>query len=57
MTIAQIRAALIVKFGARMYRITRDGEIHVHGVMPNTQIVGWYLYGYVGDAETEARLQ
>lgn len=57
MTIAQIRAALVAKFGARMYRITRDGEIHVRCVMPNTNTTGWYLYGYVGSAETEARLQ
>lgn len=56
MTIKTIRNALRVKFGARRYRITRTGDIHVFGVMPSTNVVGWYLYGYVGDASTEARI-
>ena len=51
-----IRAALRSLFGARQYRITRDGEIHVYGVMPNSNVVGWYLYGYVGERYTEQRL-
>lgn len=34
--IAQARAALRNKFGARQYRITREGVIHVRGTMPNT---------------------
>lgn len=55
-TISTIRAALIDQFGARQYRITRDGEIHVHGTMPNTNQVGWYLYGAIDSAETLARL-
>ncbi len=51
-TIAQIRRALIAKFGERQYRITRDGDIHVHGRMPNTNIDGWYLYGWIHDDQT-----
>lgn len=51
-----IRAALRNQFGARQYRITAAGEIHVHGVMPNTGIVGWWLYGWMGDATTMAYL-
>lgn len=54
--ITTIRAALINEFGARQYRITRDGEIHVYGTMPNTNTVGWYLYGTIDSAETLARL-
>ena len=54
--LSSIRAALINEFGARQYRITRDGEIHVYGTMPNTNQTGWYLYGYVGNAETMYRL-
>ncbi len=54
--ITTIRAALIKEFGARQYRITSDGEIHVHGTMPNTNQTGWYLFGAVDSAETLARL-
>jgi len=25
------------------YRITKDGEVHFYGVMPNANKVGWYL--------------
>jgi hypothetical protein len=57
MTTTQIRSALRTQFGVRMYRITADGEIHVHGTMPNSNATGWYLFGVVGDAQTEARLQ
>ena len=28
------------------YRITKDGEVHFYGEMPNTNQVGWYLAGY-----------
>ena len=51
-----IRQTLRAEFGARQYRITRDGEIHVHGTMPNTNQVGWYLYGSIDNTETLARL-
>lgn len=44
-----LRAALRARFGARRYRITRDAEIHVYGQMPNTNIVGWWFFGYVED--------
>lgn len=56
MSITTIRNILRNAFGARQYRITRDGEIHVYGTMPNTNQTGWYLFGRVGDAETESRL-
>jgi hypothetical protein len=55
-SISTIRAALRNEFGARQYRITRDGEIHVYGTMPNTNTVGWYLCGTIDSAETLARL-
>ena len=51
------RAALRNAFGAGKYRITRDGEIHVYGRMPNSTKTGWYLYGWVGDAQTTARIE
>lgn len=55
-SVKTLRAALVDKFGTRQYRITQEGQIHVHGTMPNTNQVGWYLFGFVGDAHTEARL-
>lgn len=51
-----LRQALRREFGPRCYRITRDGDIHGFGVMPNTNITGWYLYGRVDDAQTLVRL-
>lgn len=57
MTIAAIRKALRNAFGPRKYRITKNGEIHVFGLLPNTSTAGWYLFGFVGEAETEARIQ
>jgi hypothetical protein len=56
-SIKTIRSALIAKFGERQYRITRSGEIHVFGTMPNTNSIGWYLYGYTDDTDdTETNL-
>lgn len=26
------------------YRITADGEVHLHGEMPNSQTTGWFLF-------------
>jgi hypothetical protein len=54
--ITAIRHAMREQFGARRYRITRDGTIHVHGRMPNSIVVGWYEYGGVGDPVTLERL-
>ena len=54
--LSNIRAALINEFGARQHRITRDGEIHVYGTMPNTNQTGWYLYGRIDNAQTLAQL-
>ena len=56
MTTAQIRKVLRTHFGARHYRITSAGEIHVYGCMPNTNEDGWYFFGYIGNPETEARI-
>lgn len=55
-TITAIRTALRNEFGTRKYRITRDGDIHVYGTMPNTNTVGWYLYGRTDSTETMCRL-
>ena len=26
------------------YRITRDGEVHFYGKMPNSNVTGWWLF-------------
>jgi len=38
-----LRSLLIRDYGARNYRLTRDGDVHVYGTMPNTNQEGWYL--------------
>ena len=56
-TMTAIRQALRAQFGSRNYRITRNGEIHAYSPMPNAdQVTGWWLYGWVGDSTTMARL-
>jgi hypothetical protein len=52
MTTPTIRSALRQAFGDRQYRITASGEIHVKGEMPNSETIGWYLYGFAWDPET-----
>jgi hypothetical protein len=47
---------LAAEFGARRYRITRNGDIYVYDTMPNTNQVGWYLFGSVDCAYTLVRL-
>jgi hypothetical protein len=55
MTEKELRKILVSLFGKRNYRITRDNDIHVYGVMPNTNLYGWYLYGYKTKDNTVAR--
>ena len=57
MTISQIRKTLRAKFGACRYRITRDNEIHVYSRMPNTNVTGWYFFGFLGEKMTEERIK
>ena len=46
----------VESIGAERYRITRDGEVHVYGIMPNTNRAGWYLFAQ-STAEARARIQ
>lgn len=57
MSIAQVRIALRNAYGDHMYRITRAGEIHVYGMLPNSNTKGWWLFGDVSSAETIARIE
>lgn len=36
------------------YRITADGEVHMHGQMPNTNQIGWYLFAQSPDEAVRA---
>jgi len=56
-TKSTVRVLLADSFGTGNVRITREGEIHVNGVMPNTDRWGWYLWGQIGNPDTEARLR
>ena len=49
--IKTLRSALRAKYGAGRYRITRNDEVHVYGLMPNSQTVGWWLMGDILGAE------
>jgi hypothetical protein len=51
-----VRKVLSARYGARNYRITQDGEIHVYGTIPNTNQVGWFLFGYIDDNYTKNRI-
>ena len=47
-TIAQIRQALVKKFGTRCYKIKSNGDVVVRCTM-NTRQYGWYLYGDINN--------
>lgn len=52
-----ICGALRSAYGPRRYRITKGGEIHVYGRMPNTNITGWWVFGDLHEQTTIRRLQ
>ena len=55
-TDAEIRAAVKAIFGAKNARVTRNGEVHVKGRMPNSNQHGWYLLSYTGNADLEEKI-
>ncbi len=57
MTIPEIRKILRDVYGARQYRITCDGEIHVYGRMPHSIVTGWWLFGAMSSHRTEQHLK
>lgn len=57
MTKTALRTALRTAFGAGKYRITRGGDIHVHGQMPNSIVTGWYLWGQLDHASASIRAE
>jgi len=38
-------ANYVSKVGGEKFRITRDGDVHIKGQMPNSIEYGWYLAG------------
>ena len=48
-SIAALRRALVAKYGKRNYKITRCGDVHALGTMPNHARQGWHFIGDVGD--------
>lgn len=38
------------------YRITRSGEVHLYGPMPNSTVTGWWLFAQTV-AEALARIE
>jgi hypothetical protein len=40
------RAAILAFTDGERVRITRNGEVHAYGVLPNTNHTGWYLAGF-----------
>jgi hypothetical protein len=42
---AKLRELLRNEFGAGKYRLTKDGDVHAYGKMPNSIETGWYLLG------------
>lgn len=55
-TDAEVRAAVKAIFGAKNARVTRNGEVHVKGTMPNTNQTGWYLLGFTGQPELDEKI-
>jgi len=53
---AKLRELLRRDYGAGKYRLTKDGDVHVYGTMPNTNQTGWYLLGTRRHVETEYQL-
>lgn len=53
---AEVRAAVKTIFGRQNARVTRNGEVHVRGVMPNSNRVGWYLLGFTGTTALDEKI-
>jgi len=54
--ITRLRRALRGTFGERKYRIS-DGQVHIYGRMPNSNMIGWWLFGDVSHAAKVLGLQ
>lgn len=50
--INKLRDALRAKYGARCYRITRTGDVHIYGLAPNSRVLCWWTMGEIAHAYT-----
>jgi hypothetical protein len=50
-----IRTHVLNSRDVEKVRITRTGEVHALGTMPNTNHSGWYFVGYVEDVLRDMR--
>jgi len=48
------RAYIADREGVERVRIMASGEVHAHGTLPNTNVIGWYLAGTVDALADEA---
>jgi hypothetical protein len=55
-TDVEIRKAAKQIFGASNAKVTKNGEVHIKGVMPNANQTGWYLLGFTGQVELDSKL-
>jgi hypothetical protein len=55
-TDTEIRAHFLRR-DANKVRITRNGEVHVRGTMPNTNKWGWYFAGFVENIRSQLEHQ
>ena len=49
-----LRAALRAEYGARKYKILGTAgceQVHIYGLMPNSNTIGWWLMGDIFHAE------
>ena len=52
----KLRDLLRRDHGAGKYRLTKDGDVHVYGTMPNTNQIGWYLLNSRSHVESDYQL-
>ena len=53
---AKLRELLRRDYGAGKYRLTKGGDVHVYGKMPNSIVTGWYLLASRQHVESEYQL-
>ena len=49
----KLRELLRRDYGAGRYRLTKEGEVHIYGQMPNSIVTGWWLKGSRESVEAE----
>jgi hypothetical protein len=51
------RAYIANRNSVERVKVTKDGEVHAYGTMPNTNKIGWYLAGYVNELAAMAQTE